>query len=162
MSPQVTSLRANVIGAQGLGENARSASYACHDLRRGCRGGRTYGADQHESLLLVAACSPPALDPPWGSEPALTCDNAQTCNSTWIVQRMPNSGRCSSAYSYVAWHHRSRFDGRDGRRLYCIISFIRASRTPNTRSCTGCGPGQKHAWIICYGTISCCVSCEKQ
>src|SRR5207245_10456622 len=25
----------------------------CHDLRCGCRGGRTYGAEQHESLLLL-------------------------------------------------------------------------------------------------------------
>ena len=42
------------------------------------------------SSLLFCLHQPRALV--GGCAPALTCDNAQTCNSTWIVQGMPRTG----------------------------------------------------------------------
>jgi hypothetical protein len=42
---------------------------------------------------------------------SVTCNNTQTCNSTWIVQRMPMSERSDMDQASRQLHHRASFHG---------------------------------------------------
>src|SRR5437763_17058485 len=83
-SLQATGPAADGSRAQCRGGNACSAVCARYDRRHGHCRERTYGGEQRTSLLLVAAC----LHQPGLAlcvcAPSLTCEDAQTCNSTWI------------------------------------------------------------------------------
>jgi hypothetical protein len=59
---------------------------------------RTCGAEPVAQLVLAAARHVSLSRPASVCASTVTCDNTRTCNSTWIVQRMPNSGRCELVY----------------------------------------------------------------
>ena len=59
---------------------------------------RTCGAEPVAQLVLAAARYVGLSRPASVCASTVTCDNTRTCNSTWIVQRMPNSGRCVPVY----------------------------------------------------------------
>lgn len=126
-----------------------SAVCARYDRRHGHCRERTYGGEQRTSLLLAAACLHQPELALCVCASSLICGNAQTCNSTWIVQRLPKVARCPSAYSCVAWHIPSKLDG-------CAIADLAASFSlsgkPNAdylrASCSVAG-----AWIECRSTI---------
>ena len=50
---------------------------------------RTCGAAPAAQLLLAAACYVSLSRPASVRASTVTWDNTRTCNSTWIVQRMP-------------------------------------------------------------------------
>src|SRR5260370_21628763 len=56
---------------------------------------RTCGAEPVAQLVIAAARYVSLGRPASVRASTVTCDNTRTCNSTWIVQRMPMSGRCS-------------------------------------------------------------------
>jgi hypothetical protein len=68
---------------------------------------RTCGAKPVAQLVLAAACYVSLSRPASLCASTVTCDNTQTYNSTWIVQRMPNSGRCPCARLCTAMHNLS-------------------------------------------------------
>src|SRR6266700_2536583 len=85
-----------------------SAVCARYDRRHGHCRERTYGGEQRTSLLLVAACSHQPGLALCVCASSLTCDNAQTCNSTWIVQRMPVTGSVAHLLSLGSLSVRTR------------------------------------------------------
>jgi len=59
---------------------------------------RTCGAEPVAQLVLAAARYVRLSRPVSVCASTVTCDNTRTCNSTWIVQRMPMSASCVLTY----------------------------------------------------------------